>query len=385
MSDLGNTPEIDFKVNPIYSCYCLWSGTLNGMESAEFDKKRREFISSFKSPEISGLVDATIPWGHKNTLSNIQKVQGIIGAQNVQNIDDLQKVLTENFDKDNAEQLTAAIKKALPKFEEFLSQNKNVIENDLQVLSETQKVYGKELSALYTCFGVDESKQGVMFVNPSPVKPMSDGISTSLNASMNYSLKQDENSDNYLEGSNILSRKASTPFHETTHFLFNNSKVKKELTNATTLGTKKIMDWLTAQFDTKPEEKRVGPDSKQNAIGAMNEAFAVCATALYNEKTTGQPIQNGDKWYHGFEMPNRLAPVMYPLFKEYVEQGRPFDDKFYETIYQKMKNKERLNSLRKRLSGKTEIIPAKRSARLTLNANDAFMKLANAGKKSMRL
>lgn len=109
------------------------------------------------------------------------------------------------------------------------------------------------------------------------------------------------------------------------------------------------MKWLTEEFDKKPEEKRVGNDSEKNAIGAMNELFAVCSTALYNEKTTGKPIKDGDKWYHGFEMPNRLAPVVYPMYKDYINSGRSFDGAFYEDIYKKMKNLEHLNSMRKRV------------------------------------
>lgn len=357
MESFDNTPDIEFKVNPIYSCYCLWNGTLNGSGDKSFDEKRKKFAASFNSPEISGLVDATLPWKNRKTLSNIQKVQGIIGEQNVQNIADLQKILNENFDKENAEQLTEAIKKALPEFNKFLTENKGVIDNDLNVLRETQKVYGKELSALYKCLGVDGNKQGVVFINPSPVKPLGDGISTSLNASMNYSLHRDEDGANYLADSNILRRKSSTPFHETTHFLFNNSKVKAELSNPTTVGAEKLMKWLTSEFDKKPEEKRVGNDSAANAIGAMNELFAVCSTALYNEKTTGKPIKDGDKWYHGFEMPNRLAPVVYPLFKDYVNSGRPFDGDFYENIYAKMTNLEHLNSVRKRVQDKNEELP----------------------------
>lgn len=357
MESFYNTPDIEFKVNPIYSCYCLWSGTLNGSGDKSFDEKRKMFAASFNSPEISGLVDATLPWKNRKTLSNIQKVQGIIGEQNVQNIADLQKILNENFDKENAEQLTEAIRKALPEFKKFLTENKNVIDNDLKVLAETQKVYGKELSTLYKCLGVDENKKGVVFINPSPVRPLGDGISTSLNASMNYSLSKDEDSANYLANSNILIRKSSTPFHETTHFLFNNSKVKAELSNPTTEGAKKLMKWLTEEFDKKPEEKRVGNDSGKNAIGAMNELFAVCSTALYNEKTTGKPIKDGDKWYHGFEMPNRLAPVVYPMYKDYINSGRSFDGAFYEDIYKKMKNLEHLNSMRKRVQDKSKKIP----------------------------
>ena len=37
---------------------------------------------------------------------------------------------------------------------------------------------------------------------------------------MDYSLNKNEDLNNYIENSNILKRKASTPFHETTHFLF---------------------------------------------------------------------------------------------------------------------------------------------------------------------
>ena len=158
---------------------------------------------------------------------------------------------------------------------------------------------------------------------------------------MNYSLIQTEPAGNYYEGSNIPSRKISTPFHEMTHFLFYNSKVKEELSNSATGGAKNLMNYLTTQFENNPGEMSVGKDPKKNALAAMNEAIAVCSTALYNEKTTGAPVKEGDKWYHGFEMANRVAPIIYPHFKEYVKGGRPFDDRFYEAVLQGLKNRER--------------------------------------------
>ena len=72
-------------------------------------------------------------------------------------------------------------------------------------------------------------------------------------------------------------------------------------------------------------------------LNSSSKAFAACSSALYNEKTTGQPVANKNEWYHGWKQANDLTRQMYPLFKEYIKTGKPFDDAFADRLSRAIK------------------------------------------------
>ncbi len=339
--ELESQKQIDFRINPIYSCYSLWQDTLNGNNDPVFEQRTKEFVNSFNSENIANLAHCMIPWKHPQTRDNIQKVHGLIGKEDVQTINELQKILDENFHPEDAKLLGTAISKALPDFQKFLDNNKSEIAQDIKTLNQSQQTYKNDLSELYTCLEVNSNKKCTVYVNPYPTTPLYDGISNEQNVVMNYSLSQNEVKENYVADSNLLKRKISTPFHEATHYLFNNSTLKERLNGSTTGEMKKFMNYLTTHFEQNPQERKIHKGAHENAVAAVNESLAVCSTALYNEKMYGQPVKDGDKWYHGFEMANRLAPIMYPYYKQYIQSGKKFDDGFFKYIREGLENNER--------------------------------------------
>ena len=97
--------------------------------------------------------------------------------------------------------LDKVLKPAFEAYSSFYDENKEAIDKNIETMNSTQ--------AVCCCY-----------LNPFPKNKIIDGISNSENVSMDYSLNKNEDLNNYIENSNILKRKASTPFHETTHFLF---------------------------------------------------------------------------------------------------------------------------------------------------------------------
>jgi hypothetical protein len=42
--ELESQKQIDFRINPIYSCYSLWQDTLNGNNDPVFEQRTKEFV-----------------------------------------------------------------------------------------------------------------------------------------------------------------------------------------------------------------------------------------------------------------------------------------------------------------------------------------------------
>ncbi len=256
-------------------------------------------------------------------------IQKEIGRQNISNYEGLKKLLSEYLPQE-VDTLDKVLKPAFEAYFSFYDENKEVIDKNIEIMNSAQAVYENELTNLYKCFSISDDKQCCCYLNPFPENKIIDGISNSENVSMNYSLNKNEDSNNYIENSNILKRKASTPFHETTHFLFFNSQFKKDIENESSPQMKTLLNNVIRSFEKNgnQEDKTSRAQKKIFAIGAINEAFAACSSALYNEKTTGQPVVNENEWYHGWKQANDLTRQMYPLFKEYIKMGKPFDDEF---------------------------------------------------------
>lgn len=94
----------------------------------------------------------------------------------------------------------------------------------------------------------------------------------------------------------------------------------------------------------KSFEKNGNQDAKTSrdqkkifAIGAINEAFAACSSALYNEKTTGQPVANKNEWYHGWKQANDLQGKCILCLKNILKQENPFDDAFADRLSRAIK------------------------------------------------
>lgn len=331
MEKSNNTNHIKFTSNPVYSFYGLYRHCMQNPEMAT------NAIKGFENEKLMSLMEV-IPEKGTNARIKSNSIQKEIVRQNISSYEGLKKLLSEYLPQE-VDTLDKVLKPAFEAYSSFYDENKEAIDKNIETMNSTQAVYRNELTNLYKCFSISEDKQCCCYLNPFPKNKIIDGISNSENVSMDYSLNKNEDLNNYIENSNILKRKASTPFHETTHFLFFNSQFKKDIENESSLQMKTLLNSVIKSFEKNGnQDAKTSRDQKKIfAIGAINEAFAACSSALYNEKTTGQPVANKNEWYHGWKQANDLTRQMYPLFKEYIKTGKPFDDAFADRLSRAIK------------------------------------------------
>lgn len=107
------------------------------------------------------------------------------------------------------------------------------------------------------------------------------------------------------------------------------------------------MNNVLNQVISKLEKKGNGTASRDEIIlELIHEAFASCSDALYIEGTTGKPVTNDDGWYYGWKEANDLAKQMYPHFKEYLNEGKPFDCQFFAKLSSTIKTNELRNIMK---------------------------------------
>ncbi len=323
MEQSQDTNSIKFTSNPLYSFYGLYRNCMQNPEMA------KNAIEGFEDERLNRLMEI-IPEKGTNARIKSDLIHKQIGKFNISDYDGFKNLMLKHLSSQEVEMFDKILKPAFEAYSSFYDKNKEIIDQNIEAMNSAQSVYQNDLSNLYKCFSIPKDKQCCCYLNPFPKNKIMDGISNSENVSMDYSLTKNEVSDNYIENSNILKRKASTPFHETTHFLFFNSQFKKDIENETSPQMKRLVDSVIKSFEKNgiQNNKFNREQMKVFAIGAINEAFAACSTALYNEKTMGAPVTNENEWYHGWKQANDLTKQMYPMFKEYVERGKPFDIEF---------------------------------------------------------
>ena len=323
----GTSPQIIFKSNPMYSFYGLWCDCIQNPNAA------KKALEGFNDPSLSKIADIIPQRGTKTHLA-IEKIHQLIGKYNISTIDEVKPLMRESFSASDVENYNKVLEPAFAAYSSFFAQNKEKIDNNIETLNSGQQAYSQDFAKLYQCFATPSEKVCNCFLNPFPQDKVADGISNKENVSMNYSLNRNENRENYIGNSNILKRKSSTPFHEATHFLFFNSQLKKDIENEKNPEMSKLLNHIITKFEKKgnSENKPSRDQLKFFATGAINEAFAACSTALYNEKTTGKPVSDNNEWYHGWQEANDLTRQMYPHYKEYVNSGTLFDDNFFRKL-----------------------------------------------------
>ncbi len=323
MENVQNTNSIKFISNPLYSFYGLYRNCMQNPEMA------RNAIEGFQDERLNRLMEI-IPEKGTNARIKSDLIHKQIGTLNISDYNSFKDLMSTYLSPQEVDRFDKILKPAFEAYSLFYEQNKDVINQNIEAMNSAQSVYQNELNNLYKCFSIPQDKQCYCYLNPFPKNKIMDGISNSENVSMDYSLNKNEVSDNYIENSNILERKSSTPFHEATHFLFFNSQFKKDLENETSPQMKRLLNSVIKSFEKEGKQNNNfnREQMKVFAIGAINEAFAACSTALYNERTIGKPTINENEWYHGWKQANDLTRQMYPFFKEYVENGKPFDTEF---------------------------------------------------------
>ena len=330
-----NKPRIVFESNPMYSFYGLWRDCMSNPEMA------KKALSGFDDERLSKIADI-IPEKGTKTRKITEDIHKRIGKEKVVDFKGLMTLMRNDLDFQDVYKFALVLKPAFKAYNDFFEKNKENINKNIDAMDKAQIAYSDDFDRLYKCFNIPSDKKCTCFLNPFPKDKINDGISNSENFSMDYSFNRVENENNYVENSDILKRKLSTPFHEATHFMFNNSQLKKDIENENNPEMNSVLHKMISKFEKKGKGDNKAPreELKFYAVGAINEAFAACSTALYNEKTTGKPAANDDEWYHGWKVANDLARQMYPSFKEYVSSGKAFDNTFFMKVNTSIKNDE---------------------------------------------
>ncbi len=321
---MEDNSQIEFQSNVLYGFCSLLSDCI------QYGGQAQNVLKGFENKQLAEL-SALSQSSNFRLKKQLGQIQQQISSGKIEDFSILAETLKENIP---AKDLTV-IQKAYAAYSDFFEINKNRIQNNVDTLNQSQNLYALELKNIYKCFGISEDKKCPCFVNPFPKNKFIDGISNENGVCMNYSLTREENQDNYIENSDILKRKSSTPFHEATHFCFFNSQIKKDIENGNNLPMKNVLKNLMNIFEQKGKDKAIKASKeelKACAIGVINEGFAACSSALYNEKTQGTPVKNNNEWYHGWKEANDFARQMYPLFKEYVSEGKSFDTEFFNRL-----------------------------------------------------
>lgn len=332
-------PKITFESNPIYSFYGLWRACMYAPDAS------KKALEGFHDERLSKIADIIPAKGTRARLM-AEKMQELIGKSNIQDFDGFKTLMNANFDSHEVENFGKILEQGFEAYKSFWDKNKENLEKNINAMNIAQSSYSKDLANLYKCFKTSADKQSVCYLNPFPKDKINDGISNSENVSMDYSLSKTENNDNYFENSDILKRKLSTPFHETTHLLFLNSQLKKDIESEKSPEISGVLNRVISKFEKKGigNNKASREQLKYFAVGTINEAFAACSSALYRDNTTGKPAANNDEWYYGYKEANDLARQMYPVFKDYVSSGKPFDDQFFKKLEASIKIDELRNS-----------------------------------------
>ncbi|MDR1694097.1 MAG: hypothetical protein LBR70_02750 [Lactobacillaceae bacterium] len=341
--------EIEFTSNELSSFYELWTSIL-GSKDKEIDenlnisrseKDNREFKQYAK--ELKAVKpDGPIFDGLKKLSAELFKDNG-----SIKTFDDF-----KSFVKDNvSDKYDYALTNLYKPFHEFYSSAEVVKEREAAVRALGSFGYGKELGNMYKFFNVSEDFKIKGNINLYQTTFTNDGTAVSGGFFMNAAIA--DKNDTCLGNSAVQERKVSTPLHESAHLLFGKSKewlFKNEIDRvlkgkAPALGgASRVVSILKNYFEKNPEAKRDGnvdDNLSGSMLAAIHESFGASASALIDEKK--QPGYDAAKdkkrkWYYGFDGADKLAPIVYPIFKEYISKGKMLDDKFYNKLADNMRD-----------------------------------------------
>ncbi len=309
----------------------------------------------FVSTEISGFYaymfsnnrfNMLMANGQDSSFFNCMKtLQSSVCTGDISNIDEFNAFIKERL-PDRPEQTEKFCTESLvemKKYSSFYEQHNGVIQQYKQTIEATQtdaqKGYSKDLSKLYDFFDVDTNVKCYGILAPVPKKEI-DGCAIGNGFIIFYDTEKKGN-EKYIENSLLPERKVSTPLHEATHVLFGHSQIKQDLKNNQGKGANKLLSVLDKYFNEHPDSKG------RSLILAVDEALAACSSMVVNTKY--KPKENFGEFYHGFEGANVLAKSLYPVFQEYMKQGKKMDDDFFMQVATGFEMQRKIENVRKRL------------------------------------
>lgn len=317
---------IDFKVDEMMSFYYLWQESLINYDSPRLN----DFLAGFDNPQIENIKQ-TYPKGIDKKMPELGQC---IQTGKIKDIDAFVSFLDASF-SGYASAQGNMLKDTFNGYHQFFVSSADVLSRNRDVMGQLQDDsslgYRKEIENLYKVFNVNPQEDKLQnYINLVPYRPLCDGMSTSSALYQNFSATP-QPGKTYIENSTVEMEKIGTPLHEATHHIFDCSQLKKNIREGNVSGRlKEVMEVLDSYIKSTSDEQPRGA----TALSALDEAFAACSSAVMYQKANGGKLP--DEWYHGFEAANRLAPKVFPLYMEYMERGKPFDEAFFYSLSKKM-------------------------------------------------
>ena len=353
----------------------------------------------FVSTEISGLYAYLLSNGTFYTLATKKQdsalfdcmagLQNNICSGNINDINKFNDFIKEKL-PDRPEKTEQFCKKSICEMQEyssFFQKNIEQVHKYKHTIEDTYINYSENLSKLYDFFDIDKTFRCYGILAPLPQKNI-DGCAMGNGFMMFYDTKK-KDSEKYVGNSLLPEKKISTPLHETSHILFGHSKIKKDLKNRQGNGANKLLSVLDKYFNDYPDL------NGRNSIMAIDEAIASCPSMDVNTKN--KPYESFDTFYYGFEAADKLAKSIYPIYQDYMKQGKKLDDNFFMQAATNFETQQKLENLRKQLSYSSPTSQIKTMGELrgissatkvpynpkTVTINPAILKLAQNKKQKV--
>ncbi len=245
-----------------------------------------------------------------------------------------------SFFEDNQE----CIQKNLNAMRHIYSDNPIQMPN-LPTDSHMPQTTGDYLTAMRRFFDVPTDKKPTVYLHPFPDDPHMSGWSTVDGPHQTFCTKRLESDDKYVDGTTMLSRRVVTPLHETAHWMFDNSPMMdefKKLPEERSPAVQKFISVMEDKFKKNPETNYHNP----SPLGAIHEALASSADVVMRSEEMMKDFDyKTAELYYGFKAGNDLARVVYPIFHEYIANGKSMSDGFFDRIVSDKNFQEKFCSL----------------------------------------
>lgn len=321
-----STPNVTlhYTDNPLVGFCHLWCGT--GL----FPQVSDDILRGFQNPDIFALRQATLT----DKTDIFKKYQSLLARTytgELQHISDFLAAVQKSFPKDAAT-LTPALTRGFQAYQACTRSGADETRKIQAFLTQDTATPAK--AALLTGLSRFFNLQGATIpytIMPFPGAKDKDGESIGpAGVRIAYSLTQDEPTDKYHTGTLLLKRKSSTLYHESCHWMLDNSPLMTDIKSGTHPAMKHFMDTLSAHF-ARQAGQTDPVAGRGRALHALHEGLASAVSARIDE-LNGQTIGPDRTFYTGFPEADRLGQTLFPMLKTYLSQGKTLDDAFFQQL-----------------------------------------------------
>ena len=329
--------HIHFHSNGLSGFYNLWTAGIT---------RQQKLLNAFSDSsvrELSKIAPQNINFSsYMNIyLPLMQKIGKAVQEGKITTLDDFIQAVATDFP--NGKKMALPLQSAFQSWQQFYNNPQTKIETK-KVIHALNKIhttspYRETLDGMVRFFGLNKDMNipGNIFIFPKEgSSPVHSGFCDDQAVWMLYSLTRSEAAENYVSDTICLKRRMTTPIHETSHFLMNASQLWKDLKSHSNSDYEQTFQLLKRYFKAHPQTPLEQKYPDEAVLSALQEAFASCPAPFLAEKQ-GKPFSPDMTWYYGFETADKLAKQIYPLYKEYLLEGKTADRLFFKRLNENLK------------------------------------------------